>query len=112
MAIQTFTWCARVNASADVSFRVRKAQFGDGYTQVSGDGINNRGQSWSVEFVDRETNIKAIMDFLDSHAGIKSFYWVPPLANKGLFRCESYKPTALGGGVYSISATFIQSFAP
>lgn len=112
MAIQTFNWCARINASADVTFRTRKAQFGDGYTQVAGDGINNRGQQWSLEFVDDEATIKAIMAFLDNHAGIKSFFWNPPLTSKGLFRCETYKPTALGGGVFSISATFIQSFAP
>ncbi|MDU7134249.1 MAG: phage tail protein, partial [Enterobacteriaceae bacterium] len=38
MAIETFTWCPRINPEQEVSFRTRKAQFGDGYAQVSGDG--------------------------------------------------------------------------
>jgi phage-related protein len=45
MAIETFTWCPRINAEADTNFRVRKAQFGDGYEQVSGDGLNTRTSS-------------------------------------------------------------------
>lgn len=112
MAIQTFNWCPRLNASADVTFRTRKAQFGDGYTQVAGDGLNNKGQTWSLEFVGDESTIKAIVNFLDSHAGIKSFFWKAPLAEIALYRCENYKPTALGNKKYSLAATFIQSFAP
>ncbi|MBY5173665.1 phage tail protein, partial [Klebsiella variicola] len=27
-------------------------------------------------------------------------------------RCEQYKPVPLGGGNYSLSATFIQAFKP
>ncbi len=46
MGIQTFEFPARVNAAGDMRFRVRKAQFGDGYAQVSGDGINPIVRSW------------------------------------------------------------------
>ncbi|WP_289472363.1 phage tail protein, partial [Klebsiella pneumoniae] len=42
MAIEIFTWSPRVNPQQTVNFRVRKAQIGDGYAQVSGDGINTR----------------------------------------------------------------------
>lgn len=114
MAILTFDakWCPRINASADVKFRTRKAEFGDGYTQVAGDGINSIKQEWALEFVGDETYIKEIKTFLENHAGIKSFYWTPPLGTKNLWRCDSYKPTALGNSLYSLSCTFIQSFAP
>ncbi|MDD8160574.1 phage tail protein, partial [Escherichia coli] len=67
MAIETFTWCPRLNAEADINFRVRKAQFGDGYQQVSGDGINPRSQKWTLQFTGTETYIGAIKDFLDRH---------------------------------------------
>lgn len=112
--ISTFDpkWCPRVNASGDTAFRFRKAQYGDGYAQYAGDGINAIKQEWSLEFVGDETYIKAIKTFLENHAGIKSFYWVPPLGTKNLFRCEGYKPSALGNGIYSLSCTFMQSFAP
>ncbi|HIH9438977.1 TPA: tail fiber domain-containing protein [Klebsiella variicola subsp. variicola] len=36
MAIEIFTWSPRVNPQQTVNFRVRKAQFGDGYAQVAG----------------------------------------------------------------------------
>lgn len=112
MAIETFTWCPRVNASADIKFRTRKAQFGDGYSQVAGDGLNPRGQEWALEFVGDEKTISAIAAFLDRHGGTKSFKWKPPLNALGLWRCESYKPTALGADNYSLSAQFVQAFAP
>ena len=97
MAIEIFTWSPRVNPTQTVNFRTRKAQFGDGYTQVSGDGLNPRSQEW---------------EFLDRHGGTKSFQWTPPLEDIGLFRCEQYKPVPMGGGNYSLSATFIQGFKP
>ncbi|WP_181944600.1 phage tail protein, partial [Klebsiella pneumoniae] len=51
MAIEIFTWSPRVNPTQTVNFRTRKAQFGDGYAQVSGDGLNTRSQEWELNFV-------------------------------------------------------------
>jgi len=112
MAIDIFTWCPRINAQQEVTFTTRRAQFGDGYKQVSGDGINSRVQSWSLEFTGDEAYISAIKSFLDSCQGSKSFQWQPPLEPLGLYRCDTYKPTALGAGIYNLSATFEQAFAP
>lgn len=112
MAIETFTWSPRIDAQAEVKNRVRKAQFGDGYTQVSGDGLNTRSQEWSLSFVGSEDYIQAIREFLDRMAGSKSFLWKPPLYPLGLWRCEDYKPRAMGGDIYSLDATFIQEFKP
>ncbi|MBJ6574682.1 phage tail protein, partial [Enterobacter hormaechei] len=36
MAVETFSWCPKVTSQVDTSFRTRKAQFGDSYTQVAG----------------------------------------------------------------------------
>lgn len=112
MAIETFQWSPRTNAAANATFRIRKAQFGDGYAQVAGDGINFRAQNWDLNFVGSEAYISAIAAFLDRHAGRTSFQWKPPLSPLGLYRCEQYKPKALGGGNFSLSATFIQAFHP
>ncbi|NOK93697.1 phage tail protein, partial [Escherichia coli] len=65
MAIEIFTWSPRVNPQQTVNFRVRKAQFGDGYTQVSGDGINTRSQDWELSFVGTEDYIRPIKQFFD-----------------------------------------------
>lgn len=112
MAIETFTWCPRLNASSDTKFRTRKVQFGDGYTQVSGDGLNPRSQEWTLSFTGSETYIKAIKDFLDAHGGTRSFQWQPPLEDIGLYCCDTYKPTALGNKKYTLDATFQQAFKP
>lgn len=112
MAIETFTWCPRVNAQQEVSFRTRKAQFGDGYTQVAGDGLNTRSQAWTLEFTGNEAYISAIKAFLDRHGGTKSFQWTPPLESAGLYRCAGYKPTPLGNKKYNLSVTLEQAYAP
>ncbi len=88
-----------VQAVKDVNFRVRKAQFGDGYTQVDGDGIHPKTQKWELLFVGNETYIRAIVDFLDHHGGYKSFQWTPQLADAGLYRCDAYKTTAFGADI-------------
>lgn len=112
MAIEEFTWCARVNAEQEVKFRTRSAQFGDNYKQVSGDGLNPRSQKWTLEFTGDADYIAGIKAFLDRHRGAKSFSWRPPLEQLGLYRCEEYTPTALGADKYNLSATFEQAFAP
>ena len=113
MAIEIFTWCARINAAGEAKFSTRKVQFGDGYTQVSGNGINNRTQSWDLTFTGNETMIGAIQAFLDRHGGVRSFQWKPPLQAVGLYRSsDSYKPVALGAGLYDLTVTFEQAFKP
>lgn len=112
MAIEVFTWCPRTNAGADVNFRVREASFGDGFTQASGNGPNTKKQEWEVSFVGKEGYIQAIKGFLDRHQGVKAFQWKPPLEPIGLYRCKTYKPVALGARMYSLTATFIQAYAP
>ena len=112
MAIQTFTWCPRLNAEADTTFRTRKAQFGDGYTQVAGDGLNPKSQKWTLSFTGDESYIGAIKAFLDAHQGTKAFLWKPPLEPLAMFRCDTYNPTALGAGKYTLDATFEQAFKP
>jgi len=113
MALETFTWrAAGSSAQGSVKLRTRSAQFGDGYQQVAADGINNRTSSWPQKFVGSKTEILAIQDFIDRHAGTKSFLWMPPLGGQGRFRINEYTPAVEAGGVWSLSATFTESFAP
>lgn len=123
MALETLPtkFCPRVSASGELNFRLRKAQFGDGYQQVSGDGINAKAYQWNLEFVGSKAYIIELIDWLDARKGQQSFYWSHPLSKtdpstklpyKQLYRCESYKPTAITGETFSLSCTFIQAFAP
>jgi len=112
MAVETFSWCPKVAAQADTSFRTRKAQFGDNYAQVAGDGINPVTSQWSVSFTGDEAYVLAIKAFLKRHAGWKSFIWKPPLEPAGLWRSESVQIATHGADLYTLSTTFIQAYHP
>ena len=112
MSTETFTWVPKVEPVGSVEFRLKTAKFGDGYQQTAADGINNKTQSWPLTFVGDEARIKAIVAFLDRHAGAKAFSWTAPLAGPALYRCKGYQPTPMGAGLYSLTATFEQAFHP
>lgn len=52
MAIETFAW--RIQAASQPTLKskdnIRRVQFGDGYAQVSGNGINNETLSYEFSF--------------------------------------------------------------
>jgi phage-related protein len=110
----TFSFPVNVtkNTTGATTLRVKGVQFGDGYSQAAGDGLNNKSQSWPIECVGTDAQIKAIEDFLDAHGGHTSFNWTTPRGAQALFRCPSYNSVPLGGGIFQLTATFAQSFAP
>ncbi|QVN14810.1 phage tail protein [Burkholderia sp. LAS2] len=109
----TFIWPPTVEGfGGDTTLRVRKAGFGDGYTQRAADGLNNRVPSYNLRFVGKAEKISAILAFLDAHAGAVSFLWTPPLRPQGRFVCEKYTEPAKNGNVYTITAQFEQTFSP
>ncbi|MDN7419517.1 phage tail protein [Burkholderia dolosa] len=109
----TFIWSPTVQGfGGDTTLRVRKAEFGDGYTQRAADGLNNRQSTYNVRFVGKADKIAAIVAFLDAHAGAVSFYWTPPLRQQARFVCEKYTEPVKDGDVYSITAQFEQTFSP
>lgn len=73
--MKELTWRPQGGAEAQVSHRTLTAQFGDGYTQRAGDGINTRKEVWPLTFIGRKDEIQLIADFFDEHAGYKAFRW-------------------------------------
>ncbi|WP_419689148.1 phage tail protein [Burkholderia theae] len=109
----TFIWSPTVEGfGGDTTLRVRKAEFGDGYTQRAGDGLNNRLTPYNLRFVGKADKISAILAFLDAHAGAVSFFWTPPLRPQARFVCEKYTEPVKNGNVYTITAQFEPTFAP
>lgn len=70
-------------ASCEITPRVRKAQFGDGYTQRVGDGLNNMPRKWSVTFRQVTADADIIEAFLESTKGAANFSWTPPRGAAG-----------------------------
>lgn len=112
MAVEIFTWCASLGASSTPDYRNRSSKFGNGYEQVVGDGPNNKVDSWALTFVVREAVALEIKDFLDRHAGFRSFFWTPPLGEMSFFRASAPAVSANGAGFYTLTSTFTQSFLP
>jgi phage-related protein len=88
--------------------RRKRAKFGDGYAQAAADGLNATSRSYQLQFVGNRKTINEIVTFLDGHAG-RSFLWKGPLG-QGLYMCDSYTDSHLGGQVSTITATFEQTF--
>lgn len=112
MAIERFTWPTQNGDAPDIAYRVRTAQFGDGYKQESGDGPNNKQDSYPISYTGPKTKVLEIMTFFDRHAGAKAFLWTTPLGELGLFTCKKPVPTPMGGGVFKLTATFDRAFQP
>lgn len=77
MAIDTFTWCVRTDASGSTNVATLQAQFGDGYKQVASAGINTAAETWNLTCSGKVAAMKPVREFLLSHV-IKSFWWVNP----------------------------------
>lgn len=105
-----FTWCPFVEPTGTGTFRVRSAQFGGGYKQVAGDGLNVESQSWPLTFKGDEAYIKEILDFLRARSGHVSFTWTPPLGDQARWTCSTYTASPMGAGMHTLTATFDQYF--
>lgn len=110
MALKTFIWSPLNGVTGDITRRTRTAQFGDGYEQVTDDGMNSENQSWPLSFTDKWTDIKPIIDFLREHGEARAFLWTNPLGESGLYRATKLKPTALGFGNWTVAVTFVTAY--
>lgn len=112
MAIDTFTWRTQTQnqPQGQYSHRIREVQLGDGYKQVSGDGINPETQSWPLTFIGREQDMLPILSFMRNHT-VKAFIWTPPYGVPGLYRVvkDSIGAMPAGGITMTVVGTFEQS---
>lgn len=103
----TFQWQHRATPTGAITHRTLVAQFGDGYVQRAGDGLNTKGAEWPLEFVGQRDVIDDIADFLDSHAGSKTFNWMPPFGAIGTYVAPNgYTVTPNGNDVFTLAVTF------
>lgn len=107
--MEIFHWSPRLNASGDIKLKTLGVQFGDGYRQDAADGINNKGAEWHLTFVNKESMLQPIKDFLDAHGGWKSFLWAAPMSQLEEYKAGQYNLVALGAKGFSLSVTFVRS---
>lgn len=107
--METFNYKPRLGATPQVTHRTISIQFGDGYLQAVGDGINTTLKSYQLEFIGSYTKLSEIANFLDRHGGFKPFLWMAPRATvaKTWIAKDGYTgPTRAGANVYSLQVTF------
>lgn len=74
-----FTYTPSKGFTKQSNPRVLVAQFGDGYSQRLGDGINPVSESWSLNFGSIDiTTAQNIVSFFETHKGYIAFDWTPP----------------------------------
>jgi len=113
MTYAVFNWVPKVNSEGTSSFRVLSAQFGDGYAQEAGDGLNNETVSWTLEFVGQESQIYPIRDFLRQHQGFKPFWWTPHGESAPrLFVAREITVQPMGAKALTLRTKFEERFAP
>ena len=114
MAVETYNWFSQLGAGPiEYSQSVRTAQFGDGYKQVSGAGMNDETFSYEFSFTGKPQTVRDIYAFLRRHK-TKSFSFTPPGGDLALWRVEadSLQRFTKSKTVETVSATFEQAFAP
>lgn len=111
MPIDTFNYKVLIESSAGADFNVKRAKFGDGYSQQVAVGVNPVMKKASIVFLGNGSEAAQVMAFLESNAG-KIFYWKPPLRPQAGFTCDSYRLDDLGGGQWKVRAEFEECALP
>lgn len=121
--MEVFSWRPLLETPGQFASRIHVAQFGGGYKQAVGDGINNITESWNLTFKSDEATIMAIHDFLRQHGGFIPFLWTPKASVQKQWDCEEFRvinhtsrgygsPLTENPGIWMLTATFNQRFSP
>ncbi|MDC9606635.1 phage tail protein [Xenorhabdus griffiniae] len=109
--IKTFDFPARVGAVGEFEPVVRSVQFGDGYRQSIGEGLNALREQWPLSFVGVWSDIEPIVDFLREHQGWRAFKWRNPLSELGLYQAGKFSLQA-NNTYFTLSVTLNRIYHP
>ena len=109
----TYEWDTYAGTSGQGTFSTRIAQFGDGYTQDAGNGLNNESQTWTHSATDLDSDtLDDIMAFLRAHKGYIRFRWTPPNGEEGYYICRQYTMNPGEAELRTFTAVFEQRNGP
>lgn len=114
MALETFTPPVPPSPGTEnrPEFKLLKAEFGDGYTQVTRDGMNHMRKVLSLNWDTLlPEQAREIIDFLERHGGDTAFYYTPSDETVPIkWTCEEFSDRRGKSGLREIRAVFRQSF--
>lgn len=108
--METFNWPVQTKPTGTINFRTKAIAFNDGYEQRSGDGINQKHESWAITVDNEPAVTSAVSAFLDRHGGYKKFLWTPPYGAQGYYVARAYQKVPHLDNQVIITATFEQTF--
>ena len=97
----TFTWRTRKTAQGTETARTLQAQFGDGYKQIAGMGINDKQETWSLDWTGTRQEAAALRAFRDA----MRFMTSPPM----ILRRPRVFGAGAHNGIVTQSGWFVQS---
>lgn len=107
MAVFTPPIDPSVKSLAEIKFRTRSVEFGDGYEEVTGDGINNIRHYWQLTFEAlTQSEADDIIDFFLDGGGYTVFqYTVPSDSTQRNYRLDGESITKMPkeGALYEVS---------
>lgn len=94
--------------------RVLMSEYGDGYIERAGDGINTQYRNLSLTWENIYTEeMPSIFGFLEARKGYEKFFWVPVSEEEERrFICPEFDKEAVDVGVWNVTATFKEVFDP
>jgi phage-related protein len=113
--MDTFNYVPSYSSQVESSENVLEMDFGDGYSQVAPDGINSKPLVFSILFRKiSDSEVSAIVSFLDSQGNSKVFKWTPPApyASEKMWRQKGgYRFSWDESNGNTVTATFVQVFS-
>lgn len=110
MATTVFNFPVQAQDSGQQEYIVRRAQFGDGYEQSAGWGLNGKKKTWSITYSGRKSDVDEVISFLEERQGWQSFLWRDPTGSLGLYKALSFQVVPYAEDVWRLTATFEQSY--
>jgi len=112
MAAPIFTWVEDWGCEIVSDVRNFEINYGDGYVETTGNGINTDLRTLPVIFSARSlAEAQAIYAFLRTQAGVVRFSWTPYGESvAALWTCKDYRRVSFDGS-WRITGTFVERVA-
>jgi phage-related protein len=89
-----------------------EAEFGDGYTQATPNGLNHIRRSYQAKWTAlTDDEAQTIVAFMASHKGSEPFWYTVPRIGKLKVSCKNWSRTLNELGSVDVTAELVESFS-
>ena len=94
-----------IGSSSNSSANILKADFGDGYSQRVGQGINNIGEQASLSWNNiTGSQANTIVSFFEARGGFEAFqYTLPTESSAKKWTCDTWNKNYADGGLINLT---------